>query len=99
MLRYRILPFFWFDAVDVFQTCLVKSLMSDELNPASPLGYHCGGNGRRPFFSPRRSPHRRCLVDTAATKSPAFDHGIGNPVVLLTYNCNINMLRMTWCAP
>jgi hypothetical protein len=29
----------------------VKSLTSDELNPASPLGYHCGGNGRRPSAS------------------------------------------------
>jgi hypothetical protein len=27
---------------------LVQSLMSVELTPASPLGYHCGGKGRRP---------------------------------------------------
>jgi hypothetical protein len=30
---------------------LVKSLMSVELNLASPLGYHCGGNGRQPSAS------------------------------------------------
>jgi hypothetical protein len=27
---------------------LGESLMSVELNPASPLGYHCGGKGRQP---------------------------------------------------
>jgi hypothetical protein len=31
-----------------FKPVLVKSSMSVELNPASPLGYHCGGNGRQP---------------------------------------------------
>ena len=31
-----------------FKPALVKSLMSVELISASPLGYHCGGNGRRP---------------------------------------------------
>jgi hypothetical protein len=39
----RILPL---DAVDVFQTC--PGEIMDELIPASPLGYHCGGNGRQP---------------------------------------------------
>jgi hypothetical protein len=32
----------------LIKLALVKSLTSDELNPASPLGYQCGGNGRRP---------------------------------------------------
>jgi hypothetical protein len=32
--------------VDVFQTC--PDEIMDELIPAPPLGYHCGGNGRRP---------------------------------------------------
>jgi hypothetical protein len=35
----------------LIKLALVKSLMSVELNPASPLGYHCGGNGRRPSAS------------------------------------------------
>jgi len=54
----RILPLFWFDAVDVFPA-LVKSLMSVELNPASPLGYHCDGNGRQP--SPRTMTARTAM--------------------------------------
>ena len=58
MLRDRILPFFWFDAVDVFQTCPGEIIM-DELNPASPLGYHCGGNGRQP--SPRTMTARTAM--------------------------------------
>jgi hypothetical protein len=47
MLR-RILPFFWLTLWMYFKPVLVKSSMSVELNPTSPLGYHCGGNGRRP---------------------------------------------------